>query len=115
MSTSYALERALIAALARFGIEAFQICENSGVWIGGEPRPRKIASIGIRVAKAVVTHGFALNVNPELNYFEEIIPCGIPDVVMTSMSAELQRNVTIEEVRPIIEVELAKEFERLLA
>lgn len=110
-----ALERALIASLHRFGIESYQICENSGVWIEGSPRPRKIASIGIRVAKGVVTHGFALNVNPELSYFEEIVPCGIPDVVMTSMSTELNRNVTIGEVLPIIEMELAKEFDRLLA
>lgn len=110
-----ALERALIATLKRFDIDSYQICDNSGVWITGTTQPRKIASIGIRVARGVVTHGFALNVDPELSYFEEIVPCGIPDVVMTSMSVELHRKVTIDEVLPIVEAELAKEFEQVLA
>jgi len=110
-----ALERALIATLEKFDLASFQICENSGVWIAGENTSRKIASIGIRVAKGVVTHGFALNVNPDLTYFEQIVPCGIPDVVMTSMSAELKRDITIGEVLPVVEVELAKEFASLLA
>jgi lipoyl(octanoyl) transferase len=110
-----ALERALIATLEKFDIPSFQICENSGVWIPGEARPRKIASIGIRVAKGVVTHGFALNVNPDLTYFEQIVPCGIPDVVMTSMSAELKRDITVGDVLPVVEAELAREFASLLA
>lgn len=109
------LERALIAALARFEIKAYQICDNSGVWIDDKKGARKIASIGIRVAKGVVTHGFALNVNPDLTYFDQIIPCGIPDVVTTSMSVEMGREVSLEEVLPIVESELAKEFERVLA
>jgi lipoyl(octanoyl) transferase len=85
------------------------------VWIKDARGSRKIASIGIRVAKGVVTHGFALNVNPDLTYFEEIIPCGIPDVVTTSMSMELGREISINEVLPVVERELAKEFERVLA
>jgi lipoyl(octanoyl) transferase len=109
------LERALIAALSRFSVDSRQICENSGVWIKDARGSRKIASIGIRVAKGVVTHGFALNVNPDLTYFEEIIPCGIPDVVTTSMSMELGREISINEVLPVVERELAKEFERVLA
>jgi lipoyl(octanoyl) transferase len=109
------LERALIAALSRFSVDSCQICENSGVWIKDARGSRKIASIGIRVAKGVVTHGFALNVNPDLTYFEEIIPCGIPDVVTTSMSMELGREISIDEVLPVVERELAKEFERVLA
>lgn len=110
-----ALERALIAALARFDIKSYQICENSGVWIEDAQQPRKIASIGIRVAKGVVTHGFALNVNPDLSYFDQIIPCGIPDVVTTSMKVELGREISIDEVLPIVEGELAREFEKVLA
>lgn len=110
-----ALERALIATLAHFGIQSYQMCENSGVWIAGDTQPRKIASIGIRVAKGIVTHGFALNVNPDLAYFEEIVPCGIPDVVMTSMSAELGREITITDVLLIVEAELALEFEKIVA
>ena len=110
-----ALERALIATLARFDIQSYQICENSGVWIEDAQQPRKIASIGIRVAKGVVTHGFALNVNPDLSYFDQIIPCGIPDVVTTSMSMELKREISIDEVLPVVEGELAREFEKVLA
>ena len=110
-----ALERALIRALKNFDIDCVQICDNSGVWIEDNSGRRKIAAIGIRVAKGVVTHGFALNVNPDLSYFDQIIPCGIPDVVTTSMSRELKREVLIEEVLPVVEQELAKEFERILA
>jgi lipoyl(octanoyl) transferase len=110
-----ALERALIAALKRFEITATQNCENSGVWIEDDRGARKIASIGIRVAKGVVTHGFALNVNPDLAFFDQIIPCGIPDVITTSMSAELGREISIREVLPIVEAELAIEFEKVVA
>lgn len=109
------LERALIAALARFDITAEQICENSGVWIRDERGSRKIAAIGIRVAKGIVTHGFALNINPNLAYFDQIIPCGIPDVVTTSMSLELGRELFVADVLPVVEAELAREFERVLA
>lgn len=109
------LERALIATLKHFGIQGYQICDNSGVWLNDSRGARKIAAIGIRVAKGIVTHGFALNVNPDLSYFEQIIPCGIPDVITTSMSAELGRDVSIGEVLPILSEELAIEFERVLA
>ncbi|MBM3703789.1 MAG: lipoyl(octanoyl) transferase LipB [Actinobacteria bacterium] len=109
------LERALIATLKRFGIQGYQICDHSGVWLNDSRGERKIAAIGIRVAKGIVTHGFALNVNPDLSYFEQIIPCGIPDVITTSMSAELGRDVSIGEVLPILSEELAIEFERVLA
>ena len=110
-----ALERALIATLKRFEITATQNCENSGVWIEDVRGARKIAAIGIRVAKGVVTHGFALNVNPDLTFFDQIIPCGIPDVITTSMSAELGREISIREVLPVIEAELAIEFDKVVA
>lgn len=110
-----ALERALIATLKRFDIEAIQICDNSGVWIEDAQGKRKIAAIGIRVAKGIVTHGFALNVNPDLTFFEQIIPCGIPDVVTTSLSAELNREITIDEVLHVVIEEMDKEFEKVIA
>jgi len=109
------IERALIATLRRFDIQAIQICENSGVWIEDGLERRKIAAIGIRVAKGIVTHGFALNVNPDLAFFEEIIPCGIPDVVTTSMSTELGREIRIAEVLPLLEEELIREMENVIA
>lgn len=110
-----ALERALIATLKHFDIEAIQICDNSGVWIEDAQGKRKIAAIGIRVAKGIVTHGFALNVNPDLTFFEQIIPCGIPDVVTTSLSAELNREITIDEVLHVVIEEMDKEFEKVIA
>jgi len=110
-----ALERALIAALKKFEINGIQICENSGVWIEDAQGRRKIAAIGIRVAKGIVTHGFALNVNPDLSFFQEIVPCGIPDVVTTSMSAELKREISIAEVLPIVLEEMEREFEKVIA
>jgi lipoyl(octanoyl) transferase len=67
---------------------------------------RKIAAIGIRVAKGVTMHGFALNVCPDLSAFNQIVPCGISDAEVTSMSKELNREVTIAEVSPILEREL---------
>ena len=67
------------------------------------------------MVSTLVTHGFALNVNPDLTFFDEIVPCGIPDVVMTSMSVELNRKITVGEVVPVVEAELAEEFEKVLA
>jgi len=110
-----ALERALIASLKRYEIDAIQICDNSGVWIDDALGRRKIAAIGIRVAKGIVTHGFALNVNPDLSFFDQIIPCGIPDVVTTSMSHELNRDISISEVLPIVIQEMEKECERIIS
>ena len=110
-----ALERALIATLKRFDLDAIQICDNSGVWIEDAQGKRKIAAIGIRVAKGIVTHGFALNVNPDLTFFEQIIPCGIPDVVTTSLSTELNREITIAEILPVVIEEMDREFEKVIA
>lgn len=81
------LEAALIGGLGRMGIEAGPNPGLTGVWTGG----RKIASIGIHVKQWVTFHGFALNVNTELSYFDLIVPCGIPGVVMTSVARELGR------------------------
>jgi len=80
------LEEALITAIADFGIEGERVAGYTGVWTSG----RKIASIGIHVRQWVTWHGFALNVTTDLSYFDLIVPCGIPDVQMTSILAELQ-------------------------
>ena len=79
------IEEALIVALARFGIRGERRASYTGVWTGG----RKIASIGIHVRQWVTWHGFALNVSTDLQPFDLIVPCGIPDVVMTSVAREL--------------------------
>ena len=97
------IETALIAVCNEFGIDAEQYCERSGVWLRDEKGDRKIAAIGIRYARGVTMHGFALNVNPDLSWFGQIIPCGLPDATATSMSVELGRNITVEEVIPVVE------------
>ena len=97
------LEEALISVCNEFGINAERYCERSGVWIRDEKGDRKIAAIGLRVARGVTMHGFALNINPDLSYFDRIVPCGISDAHVTSLSAELGRDITITEVSPIVE------------
>jgi lipoyl(octanoyl) transferase len=76
------------------------------VWVCDERGERKIAAIGIRVASGVSMHGFAINVNPDLSEFSRIVPCGINDAAVTSMAAELNREVTLDEVLPIVEKHL---------
>jgi lipoyl(octanoyl) transferase len=97
------LENALIAICAEFDLKTERYCERSGVWIRDEKGDRKIAAIGLRVARGVTMHGFALNVNPDLSYFDRIIPCGIADAGVTSLSRELGREISIDEVTPILE------------
>ena len=94
------LEQALIATCARLGVEAGRIDGRSGVWCAasGERPERKIAAIGIRVQRGVTMHGFALNCNCDLNAYSTIVPCGIADAGVTSLTAELGREVTVSEV-----------------
>jgi lipoyl(octanoyl) transferase len=107
------LETALISICDEFGIKAERYCERSGVWIRDEKGDRKIAAIGLRVAKGVTMHGFALNVNPDLTAYAKIIPCGIADAKVTSFEAELGRNITIEEVMPILKRYILPMLERV--
>ena len=107
------LERALIEICDEFGIEAQRYCERSGVWLRDEKGDRKIAAIGLRVAKGVTMHGFALNVNPDLSAYSKIIPCGIADAKVTSLSAELGRNLTIDEVMPVLKKHILPMLERV--
>ena len=96
------LETALISVCAEFGIKADRYCERSGVWVRDDQSDRKIAAIGLRVAKGVTMHGFALNVNPDLSAYEKIVPCGITGAKVTSLTAELGREVSVNEVLPIV-------------
>jgi lipoyl(octanoyl) transferase len=99
------LEDALMEVCAGFGVEAMRVDGRSGVWVAADPpgpdsrfRPeRKIAAIGVRVARGVAMHGFALNCDPDLGAFGAIVPCGIVDAGVTSLSAELGRDVTVAE------------------
>jgi lipoyl(octanoyl) transferase len=94
------LEEALIEVCAGFGLATGRVEGRSGVWVAADApgsglRPeRKVAAIGVRVARGVTMHGFALNCDPDLNAFGSIVPCGIPDAGVTSLSAELGRDIT---------------------
>ena len=107
------LETALISVCAEFGIKADRYCERSGVWIRDGKSDRKIAAIGLRVAKGVTMHGFALNVNPDLSAFEKIVPCGISGAKVTSLSAELGSEITINEVLPVIKKHIQPMLDRI--
>jgi len=97
------LENSLIEVCREFGISAERYCERSGVWLRDEKGDRKIAAIGIRVARGVTMHGFALNVSPDLSFYEKIIPCGIPDAGVTSMENELNPAPSMDDVLPVLE------------
>jgi lipoyl(octanoyl) transferase len=107
------LETSLISICDEFGIKAQRYCERSGVWLRDEKGDRKIAAIGLRVAKGVTMHGFALNVNPDLSAYSKIIPCGIADAKVTSLSAELGRNISIDEVMPVLKKHTLPMLERV--
>ena len=101
------IESALINICSEFGISTRRITGRSGVWIVDEKGSRKIAAIGIRVAQGVSMHGFALNVNPDLSAFQEIIPCGISDADVTSLARELGRTIEIAEITAVVERHMA--------
>jgi lipoyl(octanoyl) transferase len=93
------LEEAMIAMFADYGLNTGRIRGRSGVWLAGDAErvERKIAAIGIRVAAGTTMHGFAINVDPDLRWFDRIIPCGLTGVGVTSMAAELGRHLTVNE------------------
>jgi lipoyl(octanoyl) transferase len=107
------LEISLISICDEFGIKAERYCERSGVWLRDAKGDRKIAAIGLRVAKGVTMHGFALNVNPDLSAYSKIVPCGIADAKVTSLSAELGRSITIDEVMPVLKKHILPMLERV--
>ena len=94
------LEEAVILTLAEYNITAERSKGETGVWIGvGTPFARKICAMGVRASRWVTMHGFALNVNADLGYFDHIVPCGIQDKSVTSMEAELGYKIPMEEVQ----------------
>ena len=100
------LEECLIPAAEFFGVEAFQRQGLTGVWT----KQGKLASIGVGVRQWITMHGFALNVNTNLGYFDHIIPCGIRGKAVTSMEAELNKKIALEEVKTLITENFEKVF-----
>ena len=106
-----ALEEAMIRTCADFGITTERVAGRSGTWIKGDGPAwpdRKVGAIGARVAKGVTMHGFALNCDCDLSWYDRIVPCGIRDAGVTSLSVETGRPVTVAEVTPIVQDHLAQ-------
>lgn len=104
------IEQSIIDALATFGLSAGRVEGLTGVWIDEQ---RKICAIGIHCRRWVTTHGFALNVNNELDLFSDIVPCGITDRGVTSMARELGRPVDFSQVRTAVAVAFEKNFSKV--
>ncbi|WP_233883829.1 lipoyl(octanoyl) transferase LipB [Tenacibaculum piscium] len=106
------LEEAIILTVAEYGLKAERSDGETGVWLGvGTPFPRKICAMGIRASRWVTMHGFALNVNVNLGYFDNIIPCGIRGKAVTSMQAELGYEVSETAVKQKILIHFQELFE----
>ena len=106
------LEEAVILTLNDYGIKAGRFPGFTGVWIDEDKKKaRKICAMGVRCSRWVTMHGFAFNVNVDLNYFKNIVPCGIDDKDVTSMKRELGREVDMEEVKKILKGHIAVLFE----
>jgi lipoyl(octanoyl) transferase len=106
------IELMLIDVCRELGLDTLQVEGRSGVWVAADPplvgtRPeRKVAAIGVRVSRGVTMHGFALNCDCDLSWFDRIVPCGITDAGVTSLTAELGRTITVDDVLPLVESRL---------
>jgi lipoate-protein ligase B len=103
------LEEVLIRTAADFGVAASRINGLTGVWVGGE----KLAAIGVRIARWVTSHGFALNVTTNLDFFRLIVPCGLADRSVTSLERLLNRDVNLQEVEQTLVARFCEVFERV--
>ena len=106
------LEEAMIRASADFAVTAYRIPGKTGIWVQppGDIPEEKLAAIGVHISRWVTSHGFAYNVSTDLRYFDLIIPCGITDRKATSLEKLLQRNISLDEVRPRLAHHLAELF-----
>lgn len=106
------LEEGIILTLEEFGIVAGRIEGLTGVWLdmADEKKARKIAALGVKCSRWVTMHGFAFNVNADINYFNNIIPCGIADKAVTSMHLELGHELNMEEVKTVLKEKLCEVF-----
>lgn len=107
------LEEAVILTLADYGVAAGRIIGLTGVWLDHElqANPRKICALGVKSSRWVTMHGFAFNVNVEVDYFSNIVPCGIPDKAVTSLHLEVGQKVDEREVKERLKQHLAQQFE----
>jgi lipoyl(octanoyl) transferase len=99
------VEEALIHACTELGVTTARVPGRTGVWIAADDRgpERKVAALGIRVSRGVTMHGFAINCDVDLSWYDRFVPCGISDAGVTSLSQELGRDVTVPQVAPVVE------------
>jgi lipoyl(octanoyl) transferase len=103
------LEEALIRTCAELGVTAVRVAGRSGAWVRGDGCPdRKVGAVGARVARGVTMHGFALNCDCDLSWYDRIVPCGIRDAGVTTLSAEAGCPITVAEITPVMERHLAE-------
>jgi len=109
------IEEAVIQTLAVFGIDAGRIKGLTGVWLDYQPEKietsRKICALGVKTSRWVTMHGFAFNVNPDLSYYDHIVPCGIQDKAVTSLAKELKKDIVVEEVSELLLGHIAEQFQ----
>lgn len=106
------LEEAVIQTLSVYGIQAGRYPGYTGVWLDADnERARKICAMGVRCSRWVTMHGFAFNVNADLDYFRNIVPCGIDDKDVTSMERELGRKLDLDEVKKVLRDKIVELFE----
>ena len=102
------VEEALILTCADLGVETTRVEGRSGVWVVGDGIDRKVAAIGIRVSQGVTMHGFALNCDADLTAYDRIVPCGLTDATVTSLTKETGGVVTVADVTPYVEKRLTE-------
>ena len=104
-----ALEEAMIRTCAEFGVSTVRVAGRSGTWVPGDERgpDRKVGAIGARVARGATMHGFALNADCDLSWYDRIVPCGIRDAGTSTLSAETGRDITVAQVMPVMKRQLA--------
>ena len=109
------LEEAIILTLKEYGLSAERSEGETGVWLeAGTPFARKICAMGVKASRWVTMHGFALNVNTDLTYFDYIVPCGIQGKAVTSLAAELKREIPLNEVKTKLLTHFSALFEAKL-
>jgi len=108
------LEDVLIGVCGDLDLATQRISGRSGVWVVDERGQRKLAAIGVRVSQGVTMHGFALNCNNSQEWVQRIIPCGIADAGVSTLTIELNRDVTVIEILPLVEAHLRRVFESQL-
>lgn len=104
------IEQCIINCIADYGVLGERISEASGVWVDVKNNPRKICAIGIKVSRGISMHGFAFNINTNLNYFKNIVPCGLTDKGVTSLEKEIGKPLNMLEVYKNLFSHFEKQF-----